>query len=68
MSRTTQGILGGINIFQDILDNTFIFQDVVQDVLREFQRSPFIKGIATNWLTLLLPVLHDITSVVNSYE
>ena len=52
ISRTTQGILGGIhiNIFQDILDNTFIFQDVDQDVLREFQRSPFIKGMARNWL------------------
>ena len=28
ISRTTQGILGGIHIFQDILGNTYVFQDV----------------------------------------
>ena len=48
MSRTAQGIQGGIHIFQDILDNTYIFQDVDQDVLGEFQRSSLFKGMATN--------------------
>ena len=41
ISCSTQGILDGIHIFQDILDDTYIFQDVEQDVLSEFQRSPF---------------------------
>ena len=43
-SGTTHGILHGIPIFQDILDNTCIFQDVDQDVLSEFQRSPCSKN------------------------
>ena len=34
---------------------TSINQDVDQDVLSEFQRSPFFKGMATSRLTLLLP-------------
>ena len=33
-----------------ILDNNYIFQDVDQDVLSEFQRSPLFKGMATNWM------------------
>ena len=33
------------------MDNTYIFQDVDQDVLSEFQRSPIVqRNRATNWL------------------
>ena len=53
---TTQGILhlvsGGIRIFQDIPDNTYILQDVDQELLSEFQSSPGVAYMATTstWL------------------
>ena len=55
--------MGGIHTFQDILGKTYI-QDVDQDVLSEFQMSLLFKGMATNRLTLLLPVLQHITEMV----
>ena len=67
-SGTTHGILRGIHIFQDILDNTCIFQDVDQDVLSEFQRSPCSKEWLQIGYTLLLPVLQDITRCGHSHH